>query len=190
MMTDTAKINGELYTAIYKTDEFLYIQDSDNKIVFKSKDYYPDFEFKDFDNDGNKDLLINYLSNVPAIKDLIVFDIKNKTFQPIENFSSYPDPKPLSGTKYYYSYHRSGCADMNWDSDLFFIENYKTIKIGNMSGRECDDREEKDGIYIYKVQGENKKIIEIFPINTIEKYNNYKWGFISDYWTKKFMIFE
>lgn len=190
LRTDTARIQGELYTVIFRTDEFLYIQDSNNKIVFKTKDYYPDFEFIDFDNDGNKDLMINYMSNVPAIKDLIVFDSKTKSFKAIESFSSYPAAKPLNGTKYYFSYHRSGCADMNWDSDLFFIENYKTIKIGNISGRECDDRDEKDGIYIYKVQGESKKLIKTQPIDIISKYKDYKWGFILDYWTKNYKIFE
>ena len=187
---DTARIQGQLYTVIFRTDEFLYIQDSNNRIVFKSKDYYRDFEFIDFNSDGNKDLMINYMSNVPAIKDLIVFDSKTKSFKAIESFSNYPDPKPLNGTRYYYSYHRSGCADMNWDSDLFFIENYKTIKIGNISGRECDDRDEKDGIYIYKVQVDNKKLIKMLPIVTIGKYKDYKWGFILDYWTKNYKIFE
>jgi len=127
LRSDTASIQGEMYTVIFRTDEFLYIKDSNDKTVFKSKDYYPDFEFIDFDNDGNKDLMINYMSNVPAIKDLIVFDFKTKSFKAIENYSSYPDHKPLNGTKYYYSYHRSGCDDMNWHSYFFFIEIFTSL---------------------------------------------------------------
>ena len=58
VMTDSATINGEKYKAIYRTDEFLYILDSKDNVVFKSKDYYPNFEFVDFDNDGYKELII------------------------------------------------------------------------------------------------------------------------------------
>jgi len=59
LVSDTATIKEELFTAIYKTDEFVSIYNSSNKIVFKSKGYYPSLEFKDFDNNGIKDLIIN-----------------------------------------------------------------------------------------------------------------------------------
>gem|GEM_PF-5245252 len=34
-----------------------------------------------------------------------------------------PPPQRINGTHYFYSYHKSGCADMDWDSDLFYIHN-------------------------------------------------------------------
>jgi hypothetical protein len=188
--TDSTTINGSRFIAIYRTDEFLYVLDSKNNVVLKSKDYYPDFEFTDFDNDGNEELMINYLSNVPAIKDLIKYNPTSNLFVPIENFSNFPDPKPITGTKYFYSYHRSGCADRNWDSDLFFIENYKTIKVGNIAGRECDNIDEKDGIYIYKVLNGEKEITNTLPIERIKEFEDTKWGFILDFWTKNYNDFK
>jgi len=130
------------------------------------------------------------MANVPGIADLIVYDIKNQKFVQVENFSKFPDSRPITETKYFYSYHRSGCADMDWDSDLFYIENFKTIKIGNISGRECENTIVKDGIYIYSITGENKKLIKTMPIGTINKYKDYKWGFIKDYWSKNYKLFE
>jgi len=184
-------IGDKMFTALYTTDYTLLVKDSNGKILFKEEDFdYPNFEFKDFDNDGNKDLIISHLTNVPGIEDLLLFDKQQQTFIPVENFSKYPDPKSIKGTKYFYSYHRSGCADMNWDSDLFYIENFKPIKIGNISGRECDNRDEKDGIYIYKIGTEKEDLIKTLPTDTINKYKDYKWGFILDFWTNNYHEFE
>lgn len=185
-----ATIGNMKYTALFKTDDYLYIIDSTGNIIFKREDSYPDFEFKDFDNDGNKDLVISHMTNIPGIEDLLLFDKKQQTFVPVKNFSKYPDPKSIKGTKYFYSYHRSGCADMNWDSDLFYIENFKTKKIGNISGRECNNIDEKDGIYIYIIRDKKKNLIKTLPIDTIKKYQDFKWGFILDFWTKNYDEFE
>ncbi len=186
----SAAIGNMQYTALYKSDNYLYIIDSTGNIIFKQKDFHPNFEFKDIDSDGNKDLVISHMTNVPGVQDLLLFDKKNQIFVPVQNFSKFPDHKPIKGTKYFYSYHRSGCADMNWDSDLFFIENFRAKKIGNISGKGCDDENEKKSINIYIFSNDTKSLIETFPIDTIGKYENYKWGFINDYWTSNYKKFE
>ncbi len=186
---DSSVIEGRIYKVIYRTDEFFYILDSHDKIIFKSKDYYKFYEFSDFDNDGNKDILFSYIGNVPR-KDLLLYEAKNKNFRAVENFSNYPEPIKIEGTKYYYSYHRSGCADRNWDSDLFFIENFKTYKLGTISGRECENRDEKDGIYIYKSKENKETLTETRDINLIHEFQNDKWDFIKEYWTKNYKKFE
>jgi hypothetical protein len=152
LCVDTATIEGIHYKAIFKTNDNFYILDSNENIVFKSNDYSRSFEFVDFDNDGMKDILFSYISNIP-LKDLLLYDINNKGFTPVEDFSKYPEPIKIKCTKYYYSYHKSGCADMIWDSDLFFIQNFTAVPLGNISGNGCDDEEEKGGIYIYKLKG-------------------------------------
>ncbi|MCF1193123.1 hypothetical protein LRR18_16160 [Mangrovimonas sp. AS39] len=190
LRVESETIDDMLYTATIRTDYTLCLTDSIGKIVFKIENSYPNIEFIDFDNDGNKDLMISYISNVPGIQDFVKYDSKGKSFKLIENFPKYPDSKPIKGTKYFYSYHRSGCADMNWDSDLFYIEDFKTIKIGNISGRECNNEGIDDGIYIYKIRVDNKDLIETLPIDTINKFQDYKWGFIADYWTKKYNEFK
>jgi hypothetical protein len=186
---DTATIDGIQYKAIFKTDDYFYILDSKEKIVFKSNSYYRFFEFIDINNDGRKDLIFSYIGNNP-IQDLILYDIKNKVFTPVKDFSEYPEPIKIKGTKYYYSYRRSGCADMNWDSDLFFIQNFKAIALGSISGRECNNEEEKDGIYIYKTKGVKKILYKTLKIDTIRNFKDDKWGFIGDFWTNNYMDFE
>lgn len=78
---------------------------------------------------------------------------------------------------------------MDWDSDLFYIENYKTVKIGNISGNEYGDTHVKDGIYIHKMQGEKQTEIAKLPISIIKRYKDYKWGFIKQYWHKNYKKF-
>ena len=186
---DSSMIDGRKYKAIYKTDEFFYIIDSQDKIVFKRKDYYKFYEFSDFDNDGNNDILFSYLGNVPRM-DLILYDKKSKNFKAVENFRDYPEPTKIADTKYYYSYHRSGCADRNWDSDLFFIEDFKTYKLGTISGRECEGSAEKEGLYIFIIKENKETLLETKDINEIHKFQNDKWDFINDYWIKNYKRFE
>jgi hypothetical protein len=187
--SDTATIENEFYKAFYRNDNYFILLNSSDSIVFKKDKLSMLFEFIDFDNDGNKDLIFSYLGNIEC-NDLFLFETKSKSFRIVENFIEFPDPKQIENSKYYYSYHRSGCADGNWDSDLFIIENFRAIKIGNIAGRQCDNLDEKDGIYIYKIKGESEILVESLSIDTIDKYENYKWGFIKDYWSKNYLKFE
>jgi hypothetical protein len=185
--TDTTTILGEKYKAVFRTVRFLYVIKSNRDTVLKEPDLFYQFEFIDFNQDGNKDLLISYVSNIP-VKDLLLFDSVGKKFKKVKNFTKYPEPEPITGTRYYYSYHRMGCADMNWDSDLFYIDNFDTHCVGNISGRQCEG--EKPGIFINQVTGDSRKLIETLSIETIDKYSNGKQGLIKEYWTKNYDKFK
>ncbi len=189
LATDSAIIEGEKYFAVYRTDNFFYIENETKKVVFRSNEFSRFFEFSDFNDDGHKDIIISYFGNNP-IKDLILYDTKNKEFKPIENFSLYPEPIKILESKYYYSYHRSGCADSNWDSDLFIIENFRATKLGTISGRECEDSEEEKGIFVYKNNESKNILLERFPIEILGNFKNGKWCFIEEYWTKNLKKFE
>ena len=52
---------------------------------------------------------------------------------------------------------------------------------------ECDN-ENDNGIYIYKVNGENKKQIKLIPIEK-KNFDN-KWDFIEKYWTENYKEFK
>ncbi|WP_121809661.1 XAC2610-related protein [Mucilaginibacter kameinonensis] len=182
--TVKAQVDGVPYRAIYKTSDLsISIVSRDGKIsLIRQSDYgLSSFKFIDFNDDGYQDLLIEYMSNVPGVCELALYDKRAKKFVLVDNFSEYPDPQKLRGTFLYYSYRRSGCADSDWDSDLFKIINNKVVKIGNISGRGCD---EEPGIFISKTEGREKIIIKKYPIDVIEKYKNYKWGFIKQYWER------
>jgi hypothetical protein len=186
---DTATIENEFYKAIYRKDNYFIILNSMDSVVFKKEKSYMLFEFIDFDNDGNKDLIFSYFGSIER-NDLLLFETESKSFRMVENFIEFPAAKQIEKTKFYYSYHKSGCADGNWDSDLFIIENFRAIKIGNIAGRQCENIGEKDGIYIYKIKMESEILFESLDIGIIDNYENYKWGFIKDYWSKNYLKFE
>ncbi len=192
---DSIEINNQLFFVTFRDDKNLYIFNSKGDTVVIERDLYAKeedfngFKFLDFNQDGFSDIIISYTTNVPAIKDLLLFDKSSNTFHKVLNFPDFPASEPISGTEYYYSYHRSGCADMNWDSDLFYINNYTAKRIGNIEGHGCDNRDKKDGIYVHKIIKQKEVLISTFPIDTITKYENSKWGFIQDYWTKNYSKF-
>jgi hypothetical protein len=187
---DTTIIGGEKYVGMYKTDDIFYVTRSSDTI-FKAPDLHPNFEFKDFNGDGFDDIRIYYLTNMPDIQDLFLFDVQKRNFEQVTGFSDFPKPLPIPGTMYYYSYHRSGCSDLNWDSDLFYIENFRAVRIGNISAYGCNNRDVKDGIYIYKVKDEVKTLYQRLPVSTIMMDSkDDKWIFIRDYWVKKLSNFK
>src|SRR5579859_906252 len=186
--SDSTLILGEKFKAVFKTDGNLYVLDSRGDTISKERDLYHQFEFDDFNGDSLDDIRVHYATNLPT-EDLLIFDSTGKIFRKVLDFSKYPEPKPVLGTNYYYSYHRSGCADANWDSDLFFIKNFKAIQIGNIAGRQCQNRDERDGIYISEISGDKSKLIATLPIDTIERWEGNKWGFIKAYWTKNYRRF-
>jgi hypothetical protein len=116
----------------------------------------------------------------------VLFDEPSNTFRLVEDFQSYPAPKKIKGSRYYYSYHRSGCADSNWDSDLFYIENFKIIRIANIRGIGCEG-EGKNGIFIFKLKRGKKELVK--EIVRKPGYYDDKWAFIDEYWKGQYQYF-
>jgi hypothetical protein len=153
------------------------------------------FEYPDFDLDGNLDILFDYFGNNSTYY-LYLFDISSNHFVNINRYSEFPDSRHVkTNPKYYYSYHRAGCADMNWVSDLFTIENFKIIHLGHIYGQGCDadTANEPQIIDIYRIpdNNENAKIlIEELPyLKYIPKFGD-KWDFIEKYWNSNYQKFE
>lgn len=159
---------------------------------------FSNIEFPDFNGDGNADIMLSYSGNITSYN-LYLFDEQNSTFKPVEGFSDYPEAVRLnSNPSYYYSYHRAGCADMNWVSDLFYIESYKTVHVAHLYTQGCDyedegEKDERHGkISVYKVNNGSKdrqKLVERLPVEAIHKYNN-KWDFIEKYWNASYKKYE
>jgi hypothetical protein len=165
-----------------------YLLNSRNDTLLKQPGEYFSWHFEDFDKDGYKDIYLDKGGNIPERFDLLLYTPSTKIYKKIMDFDAFPNPIKIRGTKYYYSYHKSGCADADWDSDLFYIHNFRAIRIGNISGRECG-RDKKDGLYINKVRNEKKFLKKTMPVQTIAKYKDYKWGFIKEYWSKNYKLF-
>jgi hypothetical protein len=192
----TERVDRQTYKVVYDSSGNLPIYSAKNERVLfvKANDLYLEgfwrLKFQDFNNDGFKDIIIGYYSNVPAISDLILYDPHTRKFVQIKDFSDYPDAIRLKGTNLFYSYHRSGCADNNWDSDLFKVVKFKIVRIGNISGRTCVDPPDKPGIYVSKLKGKRELLFEKFAINKPADFKDCKWGFIEWYWKNNYTKFS
>lgn len=149
-------------------------------------------EFVDFNKDENIDILFSYMGNNPSYV-IYLFDKSSNEFKNLKGYDRFPEAIQLkTNPKYYYSYHRAGCADLNWVSDLFYIDNFKTIHIGQIYGYGCE-KENPQIIEVYKVFEDNdeyKKEIEKLPyLKNIPDFGD-KWDFIEKYWNKNYKKFN
>lgn len=154
--------------------------------IYKHNDFIDEYKISDFNNDGFQDIILDYITNVPGIVDVLLFDLPNGKFQIIEELGNYASPIKIKNSECYYSYERAGCADYNWESDLFYLSDYKCVKVGNISGKGCG-YEKRNGIFISKIVNN-----EEFEINWIKRDTGYyedKWEFIENYWTKNHFKF-
>lgn len=152
-------------------------------------------EFTDFNKDGNTDIMFTYIGNNSSYE-LYLFDNKANEFKILEGFDRFGEAIQLkSNPKYYYTYQRAGCSDIDWVSDLFYIDNFKTIQVGYIYGQGCDFevKENPQVILIYKVLAnseENKQLINELPyIKNIPKFGD-KWSFIEKYWNNNYEKFD
>ena len=181
-------IQGKIYNGFLTPDGFQLLNSKNEKYLKHLGDYFI-WEFKDFNKDGYKDIYLDKGGNTPERFDLLLYVPTTKLFRQVKEFENFPAPENITGTKYYYSYHKSGCADMNWDSDLFYIKDFKAIRLANISGRECENSGIKDGLYINKLIGDKKLLFKTLPIDTVHKFENDKWAFIKKYWSENYKLF-
>lgn len=175
-------VDGRRFIARVNTEGILTVKDAKGNLIFKEvNEEVADAFFEDLNKDGYKDIKITYFTNVPGIENVLLYDKYKKSFKKVKGFDEYPDTHKVGTTLCYYSYHRSGCADMDWTSDLFYIKNFKCVRLGTIEGYECGDRDIKNGVYIYKIVNGKKAKIRQLNIKSIYYYKDYKWGFIEAY---------
>lgn len=153
------------------------------------------FECIDFDKDNNIDILLTYIGNNSSYS-LYLFDKSENQYKLLEGYDRFSEAIQLKANpKYYYSYQRAGCADLNWVSDLFYIDNFRTIHIGHIYGQGCnfEVKENPQIIEIYKVlenNEKNKQEIEKLPyLKNISEFKD-KWNFIEKYWNRNYGKFN
>lgn len=170
----------------------------DDKIVLKDtidNGGLSSIELIDFDKDGFSDILISYIAN-NTTELLYLFDKTSNNFEFIENFISFPDAVQLKNNpRFYYSYSRAGCADMNWESDLFYIKDSKIIPIGHIDGFGCDDDviNYSQSIKVYRTNRKEKMdlhLLETLPYKENVAHFDNKWNFIEAYWNKNYKKFQ
>ncbi len=163
-----------------------------NEVVFVDTIYRNGLlyiKFPDFDGDGNADILMDYIGNNSTYF-LYLYDPINVRFRSIEGYMDFPDAVHLKADpSYYYSYHRAGCADANWVSDLFRIDQFKIIHLGHMNGNGCPGEEDTHPpmIEVYKMQGNDESetaLVEKHPYEQCIPEMGDKREFIRRYWNK------
>lgn len=200
--TDTIfYVNGDRFYLLVSDPD---IENSDTLQVTVSKNYEKvletyipkgglyDLILQDFDIDGTPDIWFNYGQQM-GDHILFLFNGKKNQYEKDEGFSRFREPIKLkSNPKYYYSYCRAGCADMNWTSRLFTFRNHKSIEIGYIYGNGCEDDIDFPSIKIYETQNnseETRKLLKEYAYKTItEKYGD-KWSFIEEYWNENYQKF-
>lgn len=176
----------------HNSDTLLLLVKKDTKLLFDTciLKGLINYELTDFDHDGMFDIK---LDEPGGFFDLLLYDNINHTFVWVEDLGYISDPVQLkSDSTYYYSYTKGGCADYNWYSYLFTFKNLKVVKLAYLYGHGCDDGKPLE-ITVYKIQDNDEmsmKVADKYPIAVINEYENWKWGFIDEYWNSYYLNFE
>jgi hypothetical protein len=189
----TLEINNQQYIQATKDGRFNCLLSVEGDTIVQSREYYFKALVTDIDEDGFNDIRVLVNSNTPNQCENYLFDKTGNTFKLVENCDL--DIRKIKGTTFYYSYNRAGCNDMNWESYLSKIENYRLVDYGFINGRGCNFEIEENPqvIEIYKVNvsdSEPAKILKTLPYHHFIKKNDDKWDFVENYWKKNYKIFE
>ena len=187
---DTTTLKGKKYITYLRGADFFLLNAAGDTLARKSGNYY-ETEFSDFNKDGFKDILVHSSGSAGMTIDLFLYLPQTARFKEVQDMGLFPAAEAVNGAKnYYYSYRKSGCGDMNWDSDLVLVADFKAQKIGTISGRQCNNRDMQDGVYIYKVVNGKAALGKILPVATIWQFKDARWGFLKDYWSKNYQLFR
>ncbi|SHL07782.1 hypothetical protein [Flavobacterium chilense] len=190
-LTDTLAINKHYYIQKSRNKSFYCLTSINGDTIIKPADYYFDIEYLDINEDGYDDIRIYFVSNIPNQCDNYLYNKELQKFILIQDCEL--DIQKIKGVPFYYSYNKAGCSDLNWESHLSKIENFKLINYGYILGHGCDFEVEKNpqSISVYKIiSPKAMKLIQKLPyLKNIPK-NEDKWSFIERYWQKNYRTFE
>lgn len=187
---ENIEINGLSYVVSIDSEGVFSVENHLGKEIFRDEAFTHKFKFVDFDSDGYQDIILEYVTNVPGIQELLLYSPEKKLFIKVDNYSHYPASKRIKDTRFLFSYSRAGCADSNWESNLFVIKDFKTIQLGKIVGVGCKDAimERETGIYIYTFSEKGKELKKY--IEREEGYWDGKWDFIEKYWKENYKNFN
>ena len=182
---DTIILNNHHFIQTFQNSHFDCLLSIEGDTIIASQNYYSNIAYLDIDEDGYDDIRVFIFSNSPNDCITYLFDEKSNSFKLLQNCSLYI--KKLKQMPIFYSYNAAGCADMNWESHLSKIDNFKLFPIGYINGQGCDFdlKNNPQTIEIYKILQPNSikmKIEELPYVENIPKFED-KWDFIEEYWS-------
>jgi hypothetical protein len=172
--------NNLNFESCFKEYDLFILKSASGEVVYQNDNNPSEFVFKDFNEDGFIDIELHFITNVPGVNELLLFDPLSKSFKDVENFSNFPASIKITNTPFYYSYSRAGCADANWESYLYIFDKNKVKAKGKIRAITCEG-ETDAGIYFYKMSREVVELINYSSITDLHFEN--KWEFIEEYWT-------
>jgi len=187
----SGKILGlEYHAFLNENNDDACIINSKNDTLFKDNNLGANPIFIDFDKDGITDVL--FKSNIIDVYDFIKFDPITNQFKKIEGFNEFPEPQKIGNSKYWFSYQSNGCADGCWESNLFFINNFKTIKIGTIlkdAGYDESSKKVFKSLTINKVANNKVILFKSFDHKLIQEWEKNKFKSIKKYWNENYSKF-
>jgi hypothetical protein len=190
LVSDTGQADGVAFFVHADTDTLLVVQRNDT--VFRFHGPTNGLTVRDLDEDGNDDIILHHVTNVPGIEEVVRYSSQRGRFVEVVGFTSFPASEQIEGTGLFYSYHRSGCADLNWDSDLFYLQDTAAVRIGNMHGEGCEDVS-VPMIRVSKFPDalvpERSVQVDSMTFDPTCSGSQSKWGIIEEYWTSNWRTF-
>lgn len=186
-MHDTLIANETFRIERYDNDELLILNQRDSILLTASAQGVLDTEFIDFDEDGFLDIKLNLVTNVPSISNLALFNPATRSFEWVKDFDFFPAAQKIKNTSFYYSYSPSGCADLDWESELFLMKNYTITTLGKMVVTGCEDNA-FIGVKIYKCNPDYDSLVK--TVYGEPGYNEGKFEFIETYWQSNYQLFR
>lgn len=189
---DTVSLNSHYFIQTYQNGNFNCLLSIEGDTIIASQNYYSNIAYLDIDEDGCDDIRVFIFSNMPNDCITYLFDKKSESFKLLQN--CHLDIKKIEKTSLFYSYNAAGCADMDWESHLSKINNFKLFPIGYIRGQGCDfdTINNPQTIEIYKILQPNDiemKIEELPYLENIPQFED-KWDFIENYWSKNYELFQ
>lgn len=192
---DTITLNNQKLIQLQESDRFYALLSLQGDTIVKPHidNAYFSIKFLDIDEDGHQDIRVFTFGNTPNECENYLYNKVNSTYHFIENCDL--AITKVKGSDFYYSYNRAGCSDLNWESHLYRIENYKLVTYGYIYGQGCDYDIVKypQVIEIFKVDKSDinhKKQIEKLAYKSYIKKFEEKWDFIEKYWKKNYSKFD
>lgn len=192
---DTITLNNQKLIRLQESDRFYALLSLQGDTIVKPHfdNAYFSIKFLDIDEDGHQDIRVFTFGNTPNECENYLYNKANSTYHFIENCDL--AITKVKGSDFYYSYNRAGCSDLNWESHLCRIENYKLVTYGYIYGQGCDYDIVKypQVIEIFKVDKSDinhKKQIEKLAYKSYIKKFEEKWDFIEKYWKKNYSKFD
>lgn len=185
---DTLVVVRDTYFMYRYYSGLTVVFDMDNSIIDRDSNYIQNWGTEDFNGDGFSDIRYSYSMNTPGVDRLLLFIPKSKTFEEVPNFIDFASAKKVGETGFYYSYRKAGCADQNWISKLFIIDELQCVEKGWIHGRGCSEKYGPTGIYTYRTLGVTRVPVDTF-LRPQGHYED-KWEFIEEYWMERYTEFE